>query len=186
MIVGLDVDGILADFNASFVRRIIAVTGRNLFPAWPFEITTWDYPETYGYTKAETSKVWDNIRADHGFWASLEVLPGAASLVYVLQDNPNVYFITSRPGLTAKSQTEFWLRSCLNRINPTVMISSDKGASALALDLDVYIDDKNENCLDVQVSSPDTDVFMLAQPWNQEQKGIPRLRVLNDFIKEIF
>ena len=36
MVIGLDVDGVLADFNTPFIARIIQVTGRDLFPPRPF------------------------------------------------------------------------------------------------------------------------------------------------------
>ena len=54
MRIGFDVDGVLADFNKRFIERVIAITGRDLFPPRPFDIPTWNYPEHYGYTAEES------------------------------------------------------------------------------------------------------------------------------------
>ncbi len=48
--IGVDVDWVLANFNDSFIERVIKVTGEDKFPPRPFDITTWDYPQVYGYS----------------------------------------------------------------------------------------------------------------------------------------
>jgi len=78
----------------------------------------------------------------------------------------DVYFITSRPGIDAKIQTEDWLYNA-GYPHATVLISSAKGLCAQALKLDVYIDDRWENCVDVATTSLKTKVFLLDRPWNR-------------------
>lgn len=133
MRIGFDIDGVLADFNTSFIALIPEVTGRNLFPAgyWP---QTWDYPQALGYTKEEVSAVWEVIKQGGTFWNELPPLPD----IYVLRDwlcSPPInseyhefYFITSRMGKSVKLQTEDWLDSYIDAPGNTVLISSEKGA----------------------------------------------------------
>lgn len=187
--VGLDIDGVLADFVNPFIRRTIGVTGKNLFPPQPFEPTVWLDPEDYGYTKQEVSQVWESIKQDPDFWRYLIAYPAALDLLYQIRhwrrDMHDVYFITSRPGQSAKWQTEGWLEA-YSYGKPTVLISSAKGLCAQALKLDLYIDDKWENCVD---TAPHCKTYLLSQPWNIEQAkdaavhGIAVIRTLQEFVE---
>jgi 5'(3')-deoxyribonucleotidase len=189
MIIGFDVDGVLADFNSAFITRVVQVTGKDLFPPRPFDIPTWNYPEHYGYSKEDTTAVWNDIKADPSFWSSLnayaEVVPiirWASKLAEYGQ--ADVYFITNRMGQSPKAQTELWL-SARGVDSPTVLISESKGLCAKALKLDIYVDDKNENCADVATQSPFTTVFMQAQPWNKEVPGTTRVASLSAVVSAV-
>lgn len=183
MRIGIDIDGVLADFNTGFIERAIAVTGKDLFPARPFDIPEWNYPEHYGYSDAEISAIWENIAADSTFWLKLPPYPNAMGVLErlrVLTDmGHDIYFITSRPGVVSKRQSEIWLGTHGGDFlqTPTVLISGKKGASASALDLHAYIDDRYENVVDVSrerwvktdenpVGASKTLVFLVNQPWN--------------------
>jgi 5'(3')-deoxyribonucleotidase len=187
--VGVDLDGVLGDFNTAFIQRVIDVTGKDLFPPRPFDITTWDYPQHYGYTDAECKQVWADIAQDPSFWREEPKYPWTDDTMKRLGDlwqdgEADLYFVTSRPGDTAKNQTEMWL-DAFDVIPPTVLISSEKGLCCKALKLDVYIDDKTENCEDVVRQSPDTLCFMLAQPWNHAVPGCARIEKIEQFFAAI-
>lgn len=193
MRIGIDVDGVLADFNKTFIERVISVTGVDLFPARPFNIRTWNYPESYGYTKEQVDDVWQVIKADRLFWGSLEKYPTTLAdldcLTHrIIVEHDDVYFITARPGVEAKYQTEMWIqhRSLYGAATwiPTVLISSHKGLCAQALDLDIYIDDRWENVAQVngmhwRNEKPRCKTFLMDRPWNQEydaeRNGIARV-----------
>lgn len=184
MIIGVDVDGVLADFNRDYIEKVIEVSGRDVFPARPFDIPCWSYPEHYGYTKKEVSAAWEAIKASRNFWVNLMGYPATEGFLDFLdsidKDN-DVYFVTSRVGVNVKVQTETWLyEHGMNR--PTVLISSEKGLCANALKMDYYIDDKNENC-DQVVEVSGADCFMLAQPWNEARFGCIRIDSIVDFEK---
>lgn len=191
MKVGIDVDGVLANFNESYIRRVIAITGRDLFPPRPFDIPTWNYPESYGYSEHEIARVWDTIKADRIFWVALFPYPEAHAVMAhiancIRSQKDDVYFITARPGETAKAQTERWLADKFPYLQcpvPTVLISGHKGLCAQALGLDAYIDDRWENVLSVARShwkgaSPTCRTYLMDRPWNRdydaEAEGIIR------------
>lgn len=191
MTIGLDVDGCFADFNESYIKLVVETSGRDLFPPRPFEIPIWQYPTHYGYTKAEETAVWQVIEASNHFWFDLVGLPGASNALNFFdarrRAGDSIYFITSRPGRTAKEQTEDWLRY-FGFPNATVLISSEKGLCARALKLDVYLDDRDVNVANVMTQSPATRTFLLDQPWNRTEIVPPeatRVTSLRAFIAAI-
>lgn len=186
--IGIDCDGVIADFNKSFIPKVIEVTGEDKFPPRPFDIVTWNYPESYSYTPEQTSAVWEVIKNDPTFWLNLDpyeetqiCLEHLASLV---EEGHEIYFVTNRPGVMAKLQTEDWLNN--NGFNdfPTVLISAQKGEMAHALELDWYIDDKTGNIIDVFEKSPNTNSFLLGRTWNQND-GVPVIASLSDFLRMV-
>lgn len=186
--IGIDVDGVLADFNTTFIDRVIAITGHDLFPPRPFNIPTWDYPEYYGYADGEVSATWDSIKTDQTFWASLAPY---AETRFVLKElfarqgaGDVVYFITNRMGTRPKPQTEAWLKF-YGFPGATVMTSALKGTAALALGLDVYLDDRWENAKDVAGSYERVDntvtwvpskttSYLFSRPWNVKTSELPQ------------
>lgn len=193
MRIGFDIDGVLADFNSSFIALIPEVTGRNLFPPgyWPH---TWDYPQALGYTDEETKAVWQHIIDGGTFWRDLSALPDLTVLRQwffhscltekTVRPYDEIYFITSRMGKNVKLQTEDWLDSNL-AIGQTVLISSEKGALCKALKLDYYVDDRAENILDVEQKSPETFAYLIQQPWNQHLHVSRRIPGILDFLQII-
>lgn len=170
MRLGFDIDGVLADFNSAYMALIVQVTGRNLFPD-QYEPHTWFYPEALGYKPDELTAVWAAINADARFWCSLRPYAHTHHVIDRLTqrvwNGDDVYFVTARPSLNAKWQTEKWLSS-VGMISPTVLIASDKGLVCHALSLDVHIDDRHRNAL--AVAKTTTKSFLLDRPWNRRHQ----------------
>jgi hypothetical protein len=184
---GIDIDGVLANFNLSFRELVHEHTDVRLPEISDTYPDAWDYHERAGVKWKDDDKLWDVIKNSPTFWKDVPAYPDASRFLEWLAWLPSevdVYFVTSRPGLTAKAQTEVWLErngwgyDC----HPTVLISSEKGAVANALELTHFIDDRNENCLDIYMDAPDgIHNYMLARPWNQKIFGVPRLDSLDAF-----
>lgn len=170
MVIGIDVDGIVANFEAGYAPLLTQVSGIE-FPllgqaGWP---DTWFWERAAGVTKEQEDQVWNEmILPSDDFWFNLSPHQGAEKFLVQLsarQYEDDVYFITNRPGHFAKGNTEDWLTK-YGVDRPTVLISGDKGACCKALKVGLYIDDKNENCDDVLLQSPKTLCYMLARPYN--------------------
>lgn len=169
MVLGVDVDGVLADFNTSFIERIVAVTGVDLFPPRPFDIPLWHYPEHYGYSVKDMNNVWDSVRADPTFWVNLPPYPDTGkSLVYLsgLRRNHDIYFVTARVGVRCKLQTERWLRKH-GFDDATVLITGHKGVIAGALGFGAYIDDNLVNVASMVEQRRPCQTYLLVRPWNR-------------------
>lgn len=189
MRIGFDIDGVLANFTAAYQRLVVEVAGVDRFQ--PGDITNppcWNWPEYRGYSTAVVQEVWRRIAASESFWFELGILDGADTLRHVigsLEDDHDVYFITSRVGQAVKRQTEAWLEEQIGMQIPTVLISNEKALCMVALSLDAYIDDnldnvrscevalQNERARAAAMAQPpklDTKVFLLDYAYNADTR----------------
>ena len=185
MRIGLDIDGVLADFSRAAAAVFVSVTGRNLIPVNFGDLTVpvWLWWEHYGYTKDEARTALDYIHRSSDFWLNLWPLPDANTLRFLLsgfERQHELYFITRRDGDRVKRQTELWLFDHLkypinvSGVWPTVLIVGyrEKGAMAKALQLDIYVDDNCDNANDVVRQSPATRMYLVSRAHNQGVGGI--------------
>lgn len=190
---GVDLDGVLAQFDDSFTKLLIKTSGRDLFPAHPYLPPCWNWCEPLGYTKDEESAAWEAVKQSKDFWRNLAAYPETENVItrlWALQKHGHdVYFITNRMGVKPKRQTEDWLADYTPTLYPvqTVLVSAQKGMCAAALELTHYIDDKPSNCHDVVVKSPNTKTYMMDRSWNQgvEISGVPRVKSVNAMLDAI-
>ncbi len=191
MRIGVDIDGVLADLNRAYIRLIEQETGIILPPVSDSYPDCWHYAEKF-VPEPELNRVWEFIKdpANH-FWAKLAPLPGAPAAVGVLARSPHdVYYITNRPGKTAKMQTEIWLKG-LGMAMPTVLLSNQKGPVAVGLALDIFIDDRLDNCFDVLMatrqwhSKQATKVYVVDAPYNRvnHYNAVERVKSVSDALR---
>ncbi len=189
MRVGIDVDGVLADFNTSYrnlIHQLCEIRLPEISPTYP---NSWHWVKDVGVPNSVENAAWDRIKdTKEQFWANLkDIDPNVGTFLNWaswLPFNVELYFITSRVGSSAKNQTERWIMEHgwgHNLPAPTVLISSEKGMCARALKLTHYIDDKTENCADVISYSPNTVVFMPKRPWNGNVEGVSTITELKEF-----
>ncbi len=183
--IGFDLDGVLANFTKAYQALLARLSGRNLFePGDEIDPPTWNWDKDRGYTSAERGAAWEAIKADPNFWRNLDPLQPNVSQVFFrsLQHGPSrdVYFITSRPGIASKAQTEAWLREHLGWRNPTVLVVGTrvKGEACAALGLDAYIDDHYPNVADVVLKSPKTRAYLYSVAHNSYE-------VNKDFVESL-
>lgn len=170
MKIGIDIDGVIANFYEPYEKLCIKHQGEDLFGdnKWPNrEPRTWNWPESYGYTRETMRKVWEEIKQSGSFWTYASPMEPDRSTVVplVVMNEHDVYFITSRPGKNALWQTKTWLGS-VGMKGANVMLSNHKGFAAKALELDIYIDDKAQNIQECEWVSPKTHSYLLNKPYN--------------------
>lgn len=169
--IGVDIDGVLANFCLAFMDLLVEVTGRDLVPESVKEntrtIPIWNWPAHYGYTREEEQRAWDRVKESDEFWQTLKAMPGATELLDQLNHvNGDVYFVTSRLGNSAKRQTETWLRF-YGAWEPTVLVNyGNKGKIAQGLQLTHFIDDNADNCKAVLAEVPACSIYLLRCGYN--------------------
>lgn len=148
MNLAIDIDGVLADFNTSFGKLLMKIQPElkidiysSAYPA------VWDYPKHYGFSAETINAAWTEVKNSGLFWRSLFPYMTAHKDIWELSKARwvhDIYFVTTRPGKTAKAETEEWLRA--NGFeNATVVICYDKPILCEAMKIDLIVDDKPEN-----------------------------------------
>jgi hypothetical protein len=194
MRIGFDLDGTVADLRAALARE-----ARELFPEVdpaalpssaavndgaagpPAELPTQGAaaqalaPAASSLTPRQQRQLWDVVRSRVNFWETLEEIePGVLRRLYELTQSRKweVIFLTSRPeseGATAQMQSHRWLTAKGFAAPSVFVVSQARGRIAAALKLDVVVDDRAENCLDVAIESSARPILV----WRGDEGRVP-------------
>jgi hypothetical protein len=195
MRLGFDLDGTVADLQGALAqeaRRLFpdidpAVLPSSAAPATPSlgpAESADDNPQnqpaeqqlSFGSLPAHQQReIWNAVCARENFWETLdEIEPGALARLYQLvqEHRWEIIFLTSRPetrGDTAQAQSHRWL-STHGYLHPSVfVVHGSRGKIASALALDVIVDDRPENCLDVAIDSSARAILV----WRGDEGKVP-------------
>lgn len=191
MRIGVDLDGVLADLHGPFARQ-----AQRLFPSLdPGALGAPEVgasPDTssedardglrvlpatqdVGLTADQSRAVWRSLTARQNFWETLrECEAGAVARLASLADTRGweVLFITSRPasaGRIVQRQSQRWLRRHGFDMPSVFVVKGSRGRIAAALHLDVIVDDRPDNCLDVVLESKAGAVLI----WRGDAGAVP-------------
>ena len=104
-------------------------------------------------------ELWDAACARVNFWETLdEIEPGSLARLSRLarERRWEIIFLTSRPetkGDTAQLQSHRWLTARGFELPSVFVVHGSRGKIAASLNLDVLVDDRPENCLDIAIDS---------------------------------
>ena len=176
MRIAFDLDGVLADLHEPFVE-----TALRLFPELDRRaISSADVgasppddendaalapadgtapPPNLSLTRHQNDAVWRAIGQTPDFWEQLkEIETGAIARLAKIADERGweILFITSRPksaGRTVQRQSQRWLERQGFPLPSCYVVHGSRGRIAAALAIDVVIDDRPDNCLDIVLES---------------------------------
>jgi hypothetical protein len=194
--IACDLDGTLADMDAALQREARRMFGPDVnlhASAEPLIESAEDVEAALGsdpapedpvapagasrpLTRSELRRLWAEIRKIDDFWCALgEIEPGAVARFAALSQRYGweVIFVTQRPsseGDTTQRQSQRWLQSHGFEM-PAVFVTGGRGRVAKALSLDVVIDDRPENCLDVVADSSALPLLV----WRRTPQSLPLL-----------
>lgn len=126
-------------------------------------------------TARQQRKLWRHVEAIENFWETLnDIEPGVIKrLAEAATDHRwEVIFLTKRPealGLTAQVQSQRWLQSKGFALPSVYVVQGSRGRIAAALAIDIVVDDRLENCLDVVVDSKARAILV----WREDEKQLP-------------
>jgi hypothetical protein len=195
--IAFDLDGVLADMESALLREAAALFGPAATeaappserpPIEPQDKSTSadaDLPEDdlvpappvrrLRLTPRQARRLWRHVEMLENFWESLDELePGAVAHLATLarERRWEVIFLTKRPesgGDTVQLQTQRWLQAKGFMLPSVFVVQGSRGLVADALALDVVIDDRPENCMDVAADS-NAGAFLL---WRGLDKDVP-------------
>ena len=126
-------------------------------------------------TSRQQRRLWRHVESIDNFWETLQELePGVIQrLASIATDRRwEVIFLTKRPetaGATAQVQSQRWLESKGFTLPSVYVVQGSRGRIAAALGLDIVVDDRPENCLDVVVDSKARAILV----WREDEKHLP-------------
>lgn len=170
--IGIDCDGVLAEFYRRYTEEM-----QRLFPHIPNLVGTskhmpcWFVDEWPGATKEMVKATWDAVTNSRDWWLGLAPIPTfdeRRALTHLARDH-EVYIITARretKGNSVLHQTWRWLGN--HGIHGvSVIVQKNKGPLARALKLDYFLDDRPQNCEEVNNYATSCRVFLREWPWNE-------------------
>lgn len=131
-------------------------------------------------TMRQQRRLWRHVETIENFWERLEEHePGAIQRLATLAANRRweIIFLTKRPqsaGVTAQLQSQRWLQSKGFPLPSVFVVQRSRGGIAVALGLDIVIDDTPRNCLDVVVDSKAGAILV----WRADRPPPPAARSL--------
>jgi hypothetical protein len=190
MRLAFDLDGVLADLHTPFVRaavRLFPELDATAIGAADIGASPPDEPgqeleeapsvplPNVPLTRRQSDAVWRQLAGTENFWESLkEIENGAIARLAALADERRweVLFITSRPtsdGRTVQRQSQRWLQERGFPMPSVYVVHGSRGRVADALAIDVVIDDRPDNCLDVVLESKAGAILV----WRGTQASVP-------------
>jgi len=177
--VGFDVDGVIANFNKTFRETAAKIEGGG------------------GQMAADAMKrVWDHISRTAQWWLQLEAYePDQIERLYRVSRERRweVYFMTTRPssaGETTQFQTQWWLEMQGFPLPAVLTVPGSRGDAANALKLDIAVDDRLTNCVDIiaacgigVVGTLQAAIDAIEQFEEAKRQGSGRLSRLADWFK---
>lgn len=161
---GIDMDGVIVDFNAGWIRLYNEEFGDDLRPE---DAVMWSSPTAL--TAFETmGQFWRWARdCSHGasLFRHLDPYPGALDAVDRLAGDHDIVIVTTKPRY-AVEDTMAWLAD--HEVPATeVHIVDDK----TTVDCDVYLDDSDDNIVALGHHRRDAVVCRFVRPWNRHHEG---------------
>ena len=170
--IGVDLDGVLADMKSALDHHADQLFGPAPSPSDPGRAADAQVsvaPEAVPdkaplqlrrhLSPRQHRRLWRRIRGIEGFWELLEEAePGMVTRLASLaaERRWEIIFLTKRPptaGATPQIQSQRWLASKGFHLPSVYVVTGSRGLIASALSLDIVVDDRPENCLDVATDS---------------------------------
>lgn len=195
--IGFDLDGVFADMESELVRQSEILFGAPMTrrlqeraaeagdaPAVAEAVaagSTDAAPDNtpavaqLNMTSRQQRRLWHHVESIENFWEGLEELePGVIRRLAALAIDRRweIIFMTKRPetvGATAQVQSQRWLESKGFTLPSVFVVQGSRGRIAASLGLDIVVDDRPENCLDVVVDSKARAILV----WRADESQLP-------------
>jgi hypothetical protein len=202
--IAFDLDGVLADMDSELVRQSEILFGEPMTrrlqqraaesegapdDAPPAPDGSDPIPDAappiaqLNMTSRQQRRLWRHVESIENFWEGLaELEPGVIGRLAALARDRRweIMFLTKRPetaGATAQVQTQRWLESKGFALPSVFVVQRSRGRIASALGLDIVVDDRPENCLDVVVDSKARAILVWRGDASQPPAAAQRLGI---------
>lgn len=158
--IGIDVDGVLADFRTAFHATSREALGRQVPEVF-------DPVATPALAQQDVRRVWETVGRTHNWWTRLPPYePARIARLYELTraSGWEVFFLTNRPpsaGDSVQYQTQWWIEQHGFYLPAVLTVPGSRGEVANGLRLNLIVDDLLLNCIEVVGASTAKALLML-------------------------
>jgi hypothetical protein len=214
--IAFDLDGVLADMESELVRQAETLFGESstrraregadagtsssIADAGEAAAGSPDAAPDFGppairlnMTARQQSRLWRHVASIENFWEGLDELePGVIQRLsaIAIERRWEIIFLTKRPdtlGATAQVQSQRWLESKGFMLPSVYVVQGSRGRIAAALGLDIVVDDRPENCMDVVSDSKARAILVWrdpeGQPMTAQRLGIGVVKSVADCLE---
>ena len=198
--VAFDLDGTIADMEGALQREAEKLFGPNV-QLRPTGSEHLEAPASVEDVADDTTKVlvpaekkqvlsgrqlrevWRHVAGIENFWSTLrEIEPGSVARIAALRNahRLEVMFLTQRPdtaGEITQLQTQRWLQAHGFELPSVFVLRGSRGQAAAALQMNVVVDDRPENCLDIVTDSKARALLVWRDPIELLPAGVQRLGI---------
>lgn len=171
--IGLDIDGVIADLHDKLLE--IARKYTNIPED---EKQEYKLRDMNGVSRDVENRVFEELFKTHQI-EDVPVVPGAVEIINSWYDLGHKIILLTARAKHWKEQTEKWLNNIGLKYDQLVF-DDNKGEQAQQMGIDIFIDDKPENVLDLQAH--DVEALLFEQPWNQDM-DLPQIQDWAEFKK---
>jgi uncharacterized HAD superfamily protein len=171
---GIDLDGVVADFTKGWIDFYNRDFGTALTPD---QVVSWNgMTEITHFQKMSEFWRWSSDLDGRSLFWHLEPFPGALEALHQLhQEGHDIVILTMKPSF-AKEDTHEWIAS--QGIPTTeIHILDDKWR----IDCDVYLDDAPRVLKGLAEHRPDRLVCRYVRPWNRPMPGVHDVADFDEF-----
>lgn len=173
-VLACDLDGVIFDFNASFIALLNTFYGARMPASSEAYPDTWHYPlDGKHVTREQYREAWQLLASSYGdgFWRHLPVYRWSREFLRQAGSRFDVVFVTARPR-SAYDATVASLEA-LGVTRPRVIIADHKFDTLVEIGATHFLDDRDQN-FDECASLP-IQHYLLDQPWNRAYRH-PRVK----------
>jgi uncharacterized HAD superfamily protein len=181
MMVGLDIDGVLADFISPFLRVLEMRVGNGAIT--PATVMDLNFEKHAFVTEQAVLECIEEVSNDPAFWQELAPLPSSEhwKALEALSRQQTLVFVThrhERQSYSIQQVTRNWLKK--HGVSDPVVYFTQTYKSELIrkLKIDLFVDDRHENCRDA-AENTEALVLMPHRSYNQTFNH-PRVRRIPD------
>jgi len=181
MKIGIDIDEVVVEFFRGYLKLFNKKFGTNYsLNDWTSN-NIWEFAEVSKEKALETSKEFSESKD----FNSLEFVSGAKESISFLEDNNEIFFITSRPDSWKKKTISFFEKN-FPKNNFHIYFSGEisggkksKGEICEELGLRIMVEDNGDYALDCAKRGIKT--FLLDKPWNKDYEEHENIIKVSDW-----